>query len=156
MAGREQLVNAARNQRRLPEHDARAGFFLVAIPKWFHRIENMKADDAILALGALAQPSRLATFRLLVKRGPQGYTPGELTQKLGVPAPTLSFHLRELVRAGLIEARREGRFLYYSAAFERMRSLIDFLTDKCCSLSDAECGSACTPATSSVKRRQAS
>jgi ArsR family transcriptional regulator, arsenate/arsenite/antimonite-responsive transcriptional repressor len=116
----------------------------------------MKADDAILALGALAQPSRLAAFRLLVKRGPQGYTPGELTQKLGVPPPTMSFHLRELIRAGLIEARREGRFLYYSAAFERMRSLIDFLTDKCCSLSDVECDSACAPVASSVKRRQAS
>jgi ArsR family transcriptional regulator, arsenate/arsenite/antimonite-responsive transcriptional repressor len=116
----------------------------------------MKADDAILALGALAQGSRLATFRLLVKRGPQGYTPGELTQKLGVPGPTMSFHLRELVRAGLVESRREGRFLYYSAAFERMRSLIDFLTDKCCSLSDVECDSACTPVAAVVKRRQAS
>jgi DNA-binding transcriptional ArsR family regulator len=116
----------------------------------------MKADDAILALGALAQPSRLATFRLLVKRGPQGYTPGELTQKLGIPAPTMSFHLRELVRARLIEPRREGRFLFYSAAFERMRGLIDFLTDQCCSLSDAECDSACTPLASSIKRRQAS
>jgi ArsR family transcriptional regulator, arsenate/arsenite/antimonite-responsive transcriptional repressor len=116
----------------------------------------MKAEDAILALGALAQGSRLATFRLLVKRGPQGYTPGELTQKLGIPGPTLSFHLRELVRAGLVESRREGRFLYYSAAFERMRSLIDFLTDKCCSLSDVECDSTCTPVGAPAKRRQAS
>jgi DNA-binding transcriptional ArsR family regulator len=116
----------------------------------------MKADDAIIALGALAHPSRLATFRLLVKRGPQGYTPGELTQRLGVPAPTMSFHLRELTRAGLVESRREGRFLNYSAAFERMRSLIHFLTDKCCSLSDVECDSACAPVSASVKRRQAS
>jgi ArsR family transcriptional regulator len=133
-----------------------AGDFLIAIPRQFHKIESMKADDAILALGALAQSSRLATFRLLVKRGPQGYTPGELTQKLGIPAPTLSFHLRELMRAGLIEARREGRFLYYSAAFERMRTLIDFLTDKCCSLSDVECDSTCAPVASSAKRRRAS
>jgi ArsR family transcriptional regulator, arsenate/arsenite/antimonite-responsive transcriptional repressor len=114
----------------------------------------MKAEDAILALGALAQGSRLATYRLLVKRGPQGYTPGELLQRLDIPAPTLSFHLRELVRAGLVESRREGRFLYYSAACERMRSLIDFLTDKCCSLSDEECDSACVPVAASAKRRR--
>jgi DNA-binding transcriptional ArsR family regulator len=116
----------------------------------------MKAEDAILALGALAQGSRLATYRLLVKRGPQGYTPSELAEKIDIPAPTLSFHLRELARAGLIEARREGRFIYYSAAFERMRSLIDFLTDKCCSLSDVECDSACAPVAPVAKRRQAS
>jgi DNA-binding transcriptional ArsR family regulator len=116
----------------------------------------MKADDAIVALGALAQESRLATFRLLVKRGPQGYTPGELVERLGIPAPTLSFHLRELQRAGLIESRREGRFIYYGAAFARMRSLIDFLTDKCCSLSDVECDSTCTPVAATAKRRRAS
>ena len=124
-------------------------------PRDFHRIESMKAEDVILALGALAQGSRLATYRLLVKRGPQGYTPGELIQKLDIPAPTLSFHLRELVRAGLVESRREGRFLYYSAAFQRMRSLIDFLTDKCCSLSDVECDSACVPIPSATRRRRA-
>lgn len=91
-----------------------------------------------------------------MKCGPQGYTPGEWIQRIDIPAPTMSFHLRELVRAGLVESRREGRFLYYSAAFARMRSLIDFLTDKCCSLSDVECDSACVPAASPVKRRQAS
>lgn len=107
-------------------------------------------------MGALAQESRLASYRLLVKCGPQGYTPGELIQRIDIPAPTMSFHLHELVRAGLVESRREGRFLYYSAAFARMRSLIDFLTDKCCSLSDVECDSACVPAASPVKRRQAS
>jgi ArsR family transcriptional regulator len=113
----------------------------------------MKEEDAIVALGALAQGSRLATYRLLVRRGPQGYTPGELTAKLDIPAPTLSFHLRELLRAGLIESRREGRFIFYSAAFERMRGLIDFLTDKCCSLSDVECDSNCAPVSSLGKRR---
>jgi ArsR family transcriptional regulator len=116
----------------------------------------MKAEDAIVALGALAQGSRLATYRLLVKRGPQGFTPGELIEKVGIPAPTMSFHLRELVRAGLVESRREGRFLYYSAAFERMRSLIDFLTDQCCSLSDVECDSACRPASPSAAGRRRS
>lgn len=105
----------------------------------------MKSEDAVLALGALAQESRLAIHRLLVKRGPDGYSPGDLIEKMGIPAPTLSFHLRELQRAGLITSRREGRFLYYSANFERMRGLIGFLTEKCCSLSDAECDSVCVP-----------
>ena len=77
----------------------------------------MKSNDVIASLAALAQESRLALFRLLVKRGPEGYTPTELTEKLGVPAPTLSFHLKELQRAGLIEARREGRHLFYRPNF---------------------------------------
>jgi ArsR family transcriptional regulator len=66
----------------------------------------MKSEDVVLALGALAQESRLAIFRLLVKRGPDGYSPSDLVEKLEIPAPTLSFHLRELQRAGLIAARR--------------------------------------------------
>jgi DNA-binding transcriptional ArsR family regulator len=113
----------------------------------------MKAEDAVIALGALAQDSRLAIFRLLVKRGPEGYSPGELVERIGIPAPTLSFHLKELQRAGLISSRRAARFLYYSANFERMRGLIDFLTEKCCSLSDAECDSACVPMPAARKRR---
>jgi DNA-binding transcriptional ArsR family regulator len=108
----------------------------------------------VLALGALAQESRLAIYRLLVKRGPDGYSPSDLIEKVGIPAPTLSFHLKELQRAGLIGSRREGRFLYYSANFERMRGLIGFLTEKCCSLSDTECDSACVPMRTE-RRRQA-
>lgn len=113
----------------------------------------MKAQDVVVALGALAQDSRLAVFRLLVKRGPEGYTPGDLAGKTDIPAPTLSFHLKELLRARLVTARREGRFLYYSANFDTMQSLIAFLTDQCCTLSDAACDSTCKPISSSAKKR---
>lgn len=113
----------------------------------------MKAEDAVLALGALAQDSRLAIYRLLVKRGPEGYSPSDIVEKLSIPAPTLSFHLKELQRAGLITSRREGRFLYYSASFERMKGLIGFLTEKCCSLADTECDSNCVPVPAASRRR---
>lgn len=113
----------------------------------------MKSEDVVVALGALAQDSRLAIYRLLVKRGPEGYSPTDLVEKIDIPAPTLSFHLKELQRAGLIASRREGRFLYYSANFERMRGLIGFLTEKCCSLSDTECDSACVPIPAARRRR---
>jgi ArsR family transcriptional regulator len=103
----------------------------------------MKSSEAVTGLAALAQESRLALFRLLVKRGPEGYTPTQLSDKLGVPSPTLSFHLKELQRAGLIEARREGRFLFYSPSFPRMNELLGFLSDNCCILADQDCGPDC-------------
>lgn len=115
----------------------------------------MKSIDVIAALGALAQESRLAVFRLLVRRGPDGFTPGELAEKLEVPAPTLSFHLKELQRANLIVSRREGRFLYYSANFETMNGLVGFLSENCCSLSDSACDAQCRPVSSSKRRRLA-
>jgi DNA-binding transcriptional ArsR family regulator len=115
----------------------------------------MKSQDVILALFALAQESRLAVFRLLVKRGPDGYSPGELAEKLGIPAPTLSFHLKELNRSGLVVSRREGRFLYYSVSFDAMQELIGFLTEKCCTLSSSSgaCDVACEPAKEPNRRR---
>jgi ArsR family transcriptional regulator len=113
----------------------------------------VKSEDVVIALGALAQESRLAIYRLLVKRGPDGYSPTDLVEKIGILAPTLSFHLKELQRAGLITSRREARFLYYSANFARMRGLIGFLTEKCCSLSDTECDSACMPIPAARRRR---
>ena len=118
----------------------------------------MKSQEVIASLSALAQDSRLAVFRLLVKRGPEGYTPTQLGEKLDVPAPTLSFHLKELQRAGLIEARREGRFLFYSPNFPRMNELIGFLTENCCVLADKACGSRCETTTTEVvqpKRKRA-
>ena len=112
----------------------------------------MKAEQIVKALGALAQESRLAVFRLLVKRGPEGYTPGELSEKLAVPAPTLSFHLRELQHAQLVVSRREGRFLYYSANFDTMHGVVNFLSENCCSLADEACNTQCKPVT--TKRRK--
>lgn len=113
----------------------------------------MKTNDAVRALGALAQESRLTMYRLLVKRGPEGFNPGELSERLGIPAPTLSFHLKELQRAGLVASRREGRFLRYSADFGQMRGLLDFLTENCCSLSEAARGSDCAPASPRARRK---
>jgi DNA-binding transcriptional ArsR family regulator len=115
----------------------------------------MKSEQVVKALGALAQESRLAVFRLLVKRGPEGYTPGDLAAKLGVASPTLSFHLRELAHAQLVTSRREGRFLYYVANFDTMHTLVDFLSENCCSLSDHACDAECKPTTSAKARRQA-
>ncbi len=106
----------------------------------------MKSKDAIESLAALAQESRLAIFRALVKRGPEGYTPTQLGEKLNVTAPTLSFHLKELQRAKLIDVRRDGRFLYYRPSFVHMNQLIGFLTENCCVLADQGCGPECAPA----------
>ena len=118
----------------------------------------MKSTDAISSLAALAQESRLAIFRLLVKRGPEGFTPTEIGEKLEVVSTTLSFHLKELQRAGLVDVRREGRFLYYRPNFAHMNGLIGFLTENCCALAEKACGAECTPAAVEVavpKRKRA-
>jgi len=118
----------------------------------------MKIKDVVESLAALAQESRLAIFRLLVKRGPEGYTPTQLGEKLDVTSPTLSFHLKELQRAGLINVRRDGRFLYYSPDFTHMNQLIGFLTENCCALADKGCWPECGPAAAEVatpRRKQA-
>ena len=114
----------------------------------------MKSQEAIVALGALASEARLAVYRLLVKRGPEGYTPSELAERLDLPAPTLSFHLKGLVQAGLVVNRREGRNLYYRPNFERMNALVGFLTENCCSLAGEACGTDCQPLTAPAQRRK--
>ncbi len=105
----------------------------------------MESKAVVTALAALAQESRLALFRLLVKRGPEGYTPGEIGERLRIPAPTLSFHLKSLSAAGLVGVRREGRFLFYSANFGQMNEIVGFMTDHCCSLA-TDCATSCAPA----------
>ena len=114
----------------------------------------MEFSDAIGLLGALASEARLAVFRLLVKRGPRGYTPSELIERLDIPAPTLSFHLKELANAELIVSRRVGRNLYYSPHFARMNALIAFLTENCCSLADEACGPGCQPLAAVPQKRK--
>jgi len=116
----------------------------------------MKSTEAVNSLSALASDPRLKVYRLLVKRGPEGYTPSELIELLGVPAPTLSFHLKGLAQAGLVVSRRESRNLYYSPNFDRMNALVGFLTENCCSLANEACAADCEPvAASSPLRKRA-
>jgi ArsR family transcriptional regulator, arsenate/arsenite/antimonite-responsive transcriptional repressor len=115
----------------------------------------MKTPEVVKALSALSQDSRLAVYRLLVKRGPAGFTPTAIADKLDIASPTLSFHLKELQNAGLILARRESRFLYYSARFDRMKALVNFLTDECCSQADVACDGDCKPVAAQARRKSA-
>ena len=100
----------------------------------------MNRGRAVKSLAALAQDTRLDAFRLLVQAGPAGLAAGELAGRLEISPPALSFHLRGLAEAGLVQARQDGRFIYYSADFDAMQSLVGFLTENCCA------GAACTPA----------
>ena len=97
----------------------------------------MDEAEIVKALGALAQPLRLQVFRALVVAGPAGMTPGTMAEGLQVPAATLSFHLKELVNAGLVTQERASRNLIYRAAYQRMNALIGYLTENCCQ--GAEC-----------------
>ena len=116
----------------------------------------MKSKDAIGVLSALASEARLAVYRLLVKRGPEGYTPSELAARLDLPAPTLSFHLKGLTQTGLVVSRREGRNLFYRPNFQRMNALVGFLTENCCSLAEEACDATCQPrATPAQSRKRA-
>lgn len=108
----------------------------------------MKSTQVIAALEALAQENRLAAFRALVQAGPDGLTPSVLSDKLDMPAPTLSFHLAQLRHAGLVNVTREGRSLIYVAAYDAMRDVIDFLTENCCA------GAACAPAACAPKSKE--
>lgn len=100
----------------------------------------MNEHAAVAALAALAQEARLRVFRALVGAGPEGMTPGALSATLDIPGSTLSFHLKELVHAGLVSVEREGRNLHYRPALSRMDELLGYLTDHCCQ------GRSCAPA----------
>jgi len=100
----------------------------------------MKSETVVAALAALAQVTRLALYRLLVQRGPEGLAASDIAAKLKVPVSTLSFHLKELAHAGLIVARQDGRFIYYSANFMAMNALVGYLTENCCDGESCERG----------------
>ncbi|MBC8007791.1 MAG: helix-turn-helix transcriptional regulator [Prolixibacteraceae bacterium] len=112
----------------------------------------MKSNDAIMALAALAQATRLDIYRLLVQRGPDGVAATAIAEKLGLPNATLSFHVKGLTQAGLVSARQDGRFIYYAANFPAMNALVDYLTENCCA--GADCGVICAPV-KTAKRRSA-
>jgi ArsR family transcriptional regulator, arsenate/arsenite/antimonite-responsive transcriptional repressor len=92
----------------------------------------MKESDVVKALAALAQSSRLKTFRALVVAGHSGLVPGVMAEQMAIPAATLSFHLKELMHAGLVTQERNGRHLIYRANFDSMNELIAYLTENCC------------------------
>jgi DNA-binding transcriptional ArsR family regulator len=120
----------------------------------------MKTNDAVPLLAALAQETRLSIFRALVQAGPEGLAAGRIAEAVGAPASTLSFHLKELAAAGLVSSRQEGRFIYYSAAYDAMSALVSFLTEKCCQGMPApqvarigQAVASCSPTTSRKKQR---
>ena|ERR1051326_8081208 len=110
----------------------------------------MDKPDAISALGALAQETRLDVFRLLVTVGPEGLPAGVIAERLGVLPSSLTFHLNQLVHAGLITQRRLSRQLIYSAEYATMNDLLAYLTENCCGRS-ASCAPACNPADAFAK-----
>jgi DNA-binding transcriptional ArsR family regulator len=124
----------------------------------------METKSAVSALAALAQETRLSIFRCLIESGPEGVPAGQLSEALGVPPATLSFHLKELVHAGMVRARQQSRFIYYSADFEQMAALMSFLTQNCCKGMPQEClsvmetalGRCCAPTSNRKPKRSAS
>lgn len=110
------------------------------------RISPMDEQAAVTSLAALAQGMRLRIFRALVGAGPRGLTPGALAATLDVPGSTLSFHLKELMHAGMVSQERDGRNLIYRPSLERMNALLVYLTAHCCQATDgASCELASPP-----------
>jgi len=112
---------------------------------------GVKSAQVIAALGALAHEHRLAIFRLLVSRGPEGLNAGSIADRVGLLPSSLTFHLQNLQRAGLLAQRREGRQLIYSADFRAMTALVGYLTENCCG-SATECAP-CAPRAAATPRR---
>lgn len=103
----------------------------------------MKSLVAVNRLYALAQESRLAIFRLVVQKGVDGLSAGDIAERLKLAPATLSFHLKELSNAGLLTSRQEGRFIYYAPDFASMNDLVGYLTENCCG--GRPCEVACAP-----------
>ena len=116
--------------------------FAIMIP-CFNNCKNMESNQVVTMLSALAQESRLAIFRLLVEAGPAGRSAGQVAEVLAIAPATLSFHLKELARAGLIEGRQDGRYVIYSACFAEMTALIAYLSANCCRAAAAADAASC-------------
>ena len=114
----------------------------------------MKKPDAVAALAALAQDSRLDVFRLLVQAGPAGLPAGQVAAKLKLAPNTLTFHFDRLRDAGLVTVRREGRSMIYAARFAAMNALVEFLTENCCRGRAEECAPAACAALPAPRARR--
>ena len=115
----------------------------------------MEQSDAVTALAALAQDSRLETYRILVQAGPEGLPAGEVAARLGLPPNTLSFHFDRLRQAGLVTVRRNGRSMIYAAHYDTMNALLGYLTDNCCGGARDLCAPAgCTPSSATPQRQK--
>jgi DNA-binding transcriptional ArsR family regulator len=115
----------------------------------------MEKNTAVAALAALAQENRLDVFRLLVQSGADGLPAGQIAERLGIAAPTLSFHLAQLRHAGLLHMRRDGRSLIYAVNYDGMNGLMEFLTDNCCAGDAAACRvPVCEPRSATIVRRR--
>jgi ArsR family transcriptional regulator len=108
----------------------------------------METSNAVAALAALAQDSRLGIFRLLVQAGPDGMAAGRVAEELDLAPNTLTFHFDRLRVAGLVTVRRDGRSMIYAANYETMNGLLAFLTENCCQGAPASCApsAVCKPA----------
>jgi ArsR family transcriptional regulator len=109
----------------------------------------VEKSEALAALGALAQETRLDIYRLLVQAGPEGLPAGHIGERLGLPSATLAFHLKELNSAKLVTCTRKGRLLIYAAEYPVMNALLFFLTENCCGRSTAGYVPVCAPETGS-------
>ncbi|MFA5495658.1 MAG: metalloregulator ArsR/SmtB family transcription factor [Porticoccaceae bacterium] len=103
----------------------------------------METSNAVAALAALAQDSRLAVYRLLVQAGPAGLAAGKISEAAGIPPSSLSFHLKELTHANMVSSRQEGRFVIYQANFSTINALVAFLLENCCG--GQSCELSCVP-----------
>jgi DNA-binding transcriptional ArsR family regulator len=115
----------------------------------------MEKTEALAALGALAQETRLDIYRLLVQAGPDGMPAGQIGEQLGLPSATLAFHLKELKIARLARCTRSGRSLIYAAEYPVMNALLFYLTENCCGSSSDQCLAACQPAADTKPARSA-
>jgi ArsR family transcriptional regulator, arsenate/arsenite/antimonite-responsive transcriptional repressor len=106
----------------------------------------MKTPNVIAALGALAHEHRLAVYRLLVERGPDGLPAGAIAERIGLVPSSLTFHVQALQRAGLITQRRLSRQLFYAADYSAMNALVGYLTDNCCGQDEHACAPGCRKA----------
>ena len=114
----------------------------------------MKIKDVVVALEAIAQESRLGIYRLLVQSGPEGLSAGRIAERMKLPPPTLSFHLAQLKRCGLVKCDRHGTSLVYSANFDAMNEIVSYLTENCCGRG-VQCAPVCDVSETKARKRAA-